>query len=228
MVYDTPPHELMLYHFAYPLHHAEHADLNAGQMLAVQHYRECVARLVRKRDSYRATVESVPRSAFGARRKVKPQHQEMIFDVTQAYFDQLYTTLSALASVQFRCGQVWAPNVPPTRSVERYIGWWKEFDDFLYQDEVIFALETARDYRTLTVHSQQKPVFDWKTVDHGPPANALSVILFGAASAAGNIPQGAVRNPDDATSWELPAPNMDYSLRAMLILSGLVFHTLAG
>lgn len=228
MVYSVPRHEVAKEHFNYPIHHAEHARLNKGQRLAVQHYGESVYRLVRKRDAYRRLIESMPISPLGTHRIVTADGQHEVFDATQSYFDQLYTTLSALASVQHRCGHVWAPRVPPTRSVEKYIGWWADHSEFMFQDEVIPALEAARDYRTLTVHSQQKPVFDWRTLGYGPPTHAIGIVLFGQVSSSGNPPDGAFLLEEVDTQWEMPAPNMDDSLWAMLILSGMVFHILAG
>lgn len=158
-----------------------------------------------------------------------PGDQHEIFDATQSYFDQLYTTLSALASVQHRCGHLWAPRVPPTRSVEKYIRWWADHSEFMFQDEVIPAFEAARDYRTLTVHSQQKPVFDWRTLGYGPPTHVIGIVLFGQVGSSGHPLDGAVLVEGDDSCWEMSAPNKDDSLWAMLILSGMDFpHSCRG
>lgn len=211
--------------FVYPIHHAEHAKLDRKQRQAVQHYAEMVQRLVKKRDQYRSRVASIPRSGLGISLQPNAEVQEDLFEITHAFFEHLYSTLGALASVHGRI-KIFGVD-PPISSVEKFIAWWSARSSFWKQEESVSLLLQARNFRTLLAHPQQQVVFNWGTrtlVD----LRTVAVVLHGEASSKGGIPTGAVPASIDQSEWVFQAPNMSDVLDALLTLTSVTFHGMAG
>lgn len=203
----------------YATHNADHIYLNPAQRLAVQHLREQLNRLLRKRDAYLAFIDSVDDSPMGLGKKPNAHQQDIAYELTQSFFDQVYATLSALASVHGRIRLYPDLQEAPINSNERFLEWWDKVNAGGFLDGPLELLAAARDFRTVFVHPAQWPLFDWKT--HGTPDHIL-VTIYGSESSRGNIPQGATRL-DDGVTWEFEAPPMDGLLWAFERLCGASF-----
>jgi hypothetical protein len=211
-------------HFVYPIHHAEHARLDAKQRQSVQHFAEMAQRLVRKRDQYRARVLGIPRTGLGLRAHPTPELQDELFEMTHAFFEHLYATLGALASVH---GRVKIFNVdPPISSVERFLAWWATQGAFFKQEESLEILVRARNFRNLIAHPQQNVVFDWGT--HAIAEDNVKIVLHGEVSSAGNVPTGAARDGSHPRLWIFEAPSLDEVVFGLMILTSITFHLMPG
>lgn len=211
--------------FVYPIHHAEHARLDPKQRLAVQHYTEMVKRLVGKRDAYFDQVDGIPPSALGIRLRPDAATQDRLFDLSHSFFAHLYDTLSALASIHGRV-KIFQTS-PSIKGVEAFLEWWNKDLGYLQSGDSHDVLLSARNFRTVLAHPQQKAVFDWGT--HGfQDSGTIAVVLFGEQSSKGNVPEGAARHPDDASRWYFQAPDMNLVLAALQRLTSITFHTMVG
>lgn len=208
----------------YATHNADHSQLTNDQRLAVQHYRETLVRLHRKRASYDTFVASIPLTPMGLSRRVTPAQQDTLYELASGFFDQVYSALSALASVHSRLRPLPGFREPPTRTNEKFLKWWEEVVSSDKGEKAVRALFEARDYRTLNAHPQQFAVFDWQTISFG--AVEVRVLLTGRQSSSGNIPGGAVRLARDAEQWVLPAPAMDQVVSAFHTLTVYTFGAL--
>lgn len=218
------PEEVVWSNFVYPIHHAEHAKLNQKQRQAVLHYQECAKRLLRRRDEYRATVAALPRSAFGVELTPSDSDREELFDKTQLFFAQSYTALGALASVHGRI-RVFETD-PPISGVEKFLTWWTTLGAFLWKEDSLAILKQARDFRTVLEHPQQIAVYNWRThTYHGD--RTVYVVLHGEVSSSGKGPEGSNLD-EDRVGWSFHAPNMDMVVWALLNLTSLTFHAMAG
>lgn len=222
-VQSVEPEAIKWSNFVYPIHHAEHAKLDRKQRQAVQHYAEMAQRLVKKRDQYRSRVASIPRSGLGVSLRPDAEMQEDLFELTHAFFEHLYSTLGALASVHGRI-KVFGVD-PPISSVEKFLAWWSTRSSFWKQEESVSLLLQARNFRTLLAHPQQQVVFNWGTRTLMDLWTVV-VVLDGEASSAGRIPTGAVPDALDQSKWEFQAPNMSDVLDALLTLTSMTFHVM--
>lgn len=211
--------------FVYPIHHAEHAKLDRKQRQAVRHYAEMVQRLVKKRDQYRSRVASIPRSGLGISLQPNAEMQEDLFEIAHGFFEHLYSTLGALASVHGRI-KVFGVD-PPISSVEKFLAWWASRPNFWKQEQAVSLLLEARNFRTLLAHPQQQVVFDWGTRTL-VEMRTVAVVLHGEASSKGAIPTGAVLDSIDQSEWVFQAPDMSVVLDALLTLTSVTFHRMAG
>lgn len=193
----------------YATHNADHVDLNPAQRMAVQHLREQLRRLLRKRDAYLAFIRSVADSPMGLGKRPTEHEQDVAYESTQGYFEQVYATLSALASVHGRIKLYPELDDAPIRSNEKFLLWWEKVDEGGWLADAITYLGEARDYRTVLMHPAMWSLYDWRTV--GTP-DYIHVVLYGSESSTGNIPPGSTRL--DGGTWEFVAPEMDATLWA--------------
>jgi len=191
---------------AYATHNADHVDLNPAQRLAIQHLREQLLRLVRKRTAYYGHIDSIRFSPLGVGRQPTPVQQEIAYELTQGFFEQVYATLSALASVHGRIRLFPDLSEAPIRSNDRFLSWWELVSaEGWMLSESIAHLQAARNFRTIFMHPQMWPLFDWRTVAAG---DEIDVVLYGSESSKGTIPPGSERS-QEPTVWEFYAPGMD-------------------
>lgn len=203
----------------YATHNADHANLNPAQHMAVQHYREQIARLVRKAETYSKFVATVGDSPLIREKRPSADQQDIAYELTQSFFDQVYATLSALASVHGRIRLLPYGPEPPTKSNDKFLSWWDVVLEGDWLKEHILTLKNARDFRTVFVHPQQWPIFDWGTVGHD---GSLSVFLHGAPSSNGRTPPGSETSPN-GREWRFIAPQMPEILSAFEALSTASF-----
>lgn len=194
----------------YATHNADHVELNPAQRLAVQHLREQLRRLVRKRDAYAAFIRSADDSPMGLTKQPTPDQQDSAYELNQGFFEQVYATLSALASVHGRIRLHLADTEPPINSNDKFLDWWENVGQDGWLSLSISAIRAARDFRTVFMHPQMWAVFDWGTFG---THDDVRVVLHGAESSRGNIPPGATRVADTA-NWEFYAPDMNEVLEA--------------
>ncbi|WP_141097133.1 hypothetical protein [Microbacterium sp. AISO3] len=194
----------------YATHNADHVDLNPAQRMAVQHLREQLLRLLRKRDTYLAFVESVESSPLGVGKRPTPAEQDIAYELTQGYFEQVYATLSALASVHGRIRLYPELKEAPISSNEKFLLWWEKVREGGWVTDAIEFLAEARDFRTVFMHPAMWSLYDWRTVG---TADDVRIVLFGSESSSGNIPPGSVRS-DGGGAWQFVAPEMDAMLWA--------------
>lgn len=200
----------MGYRLDYATHNADHVELNPAQRLAVQHLREQLARLLRKREAYASFIRSARTSPMGLGKQPTPDEQDIAYELTQGFFEQVYATLSALASVHGRIRLHLAQTEPPIKSNDKFLNWWETVGSNGWLSTQIDTLRAARDFRTVFMHPQMWPVFDWGTVSS---RDDIRVLLHGAESSRGNIPDGASRAADPS-NWAFFAPDMDEVLEA--------------
>lgn len=194
----------------YATHNADHVKLNPAQRLAVQHLREQLRRLLRKRDAYASFIRSAESSPMGLGKQPTLDQQDIAYELTQGFFEQVYATLSALASVHGRIRVHLAQTEPPINSNDKFLTWWETVGSEGWLSSPLETLRASRDFRTVFMHPQMWPVFDWGTVSSG---DDIRVVLHGAESSKGNIPPGASRATHNAY-WEFFAPDMDEVLEA--------------
>lgn len=194
----------------YATHNADHVRLNPAQRLSVQHLREQLKRLLRKRDAYASFIRSARDSPLGLGKQPTSDEQGVAYELTQGFFEQVYATLSALASVHGRIRLHLARQEPPINSNDKFLTWWETVGSNGWLSPQVETLRAARDFRTVFMHPQMWPVFDWATVSLH---DDIRVVLHGAESSKGNVPDGAVR-VDRTASWEFFAPDMDDVLQA--------------
>lgn len=194
----------------YATHNADHVKLNPAQRLAVQHLREQLGRLLRKRDAHASFVRSAGDTPMGLRKQPTSGQQDIAYELTQGFFEQVYATLSALASVHGRIRVHLAEKEPPINSNDKFLNWWETVGKNGWLSPEINTLRAARDFRTVFMHPQMWPVFDWATVSSH---DDIRVVLHGAESSQGNVPVGAARAAHSA-GWEFFAPDMDEVLEA--------------
>jgi hypothetical protein len=205
-------------------HNADHSELTDDQRLAVQHYREALIRLQRKQAGFDEFVDGLPLTPMGLARRTTPRQQDTIFEMTSGFFDQVYSTLSALASVHSRLRPLPGFREPPTRTNEKFLKWWTEVISSRSGLSALQILLDARDYRTLNAHPQQFAVFDWQTIAFG--SREMRVLLTGRQSSTGNVPEGAERLARDTTRWIMLAPSMREVVRAFHTLTVYTFGAL--
>lgn len=206
---DSKP-SAMRHRLQYATHNADHVKLNPAQRLSVQHLREQLSRLLRKRDAYAAFVRSARDSPLGLGKQPTTDEQEIAYELTQGFFEQVYATLSALASVHGRIRLHLAQTEPPINSNDKFLTWWETVGSNGWLSPQVETLRAARDFRTVFMHPQMWPVFDWATVSL---QDDIRVVLHGAESSKGNVPVGVVRVASTA-HWEFFAPDMDEVLQA--------------
>lgn len=194
----------------YATHNADHVALNPAQRLAVQHLREQLGRLLRKRDAYASMIRSAGDSPLGLGKRPTSDQQDVAYELTQGFFEQVYATISALASVLGRIRLHLAATEPPINSNDRFLDWWETVSQGPILTRAIEVLRASRDFRTVFMHPQMWPVFDWGTA--GTPDD-IRVVLHGSESSRGNIPVGASRIAGSA-NWSFVAPDMDEVLEA--------------
>lgn len=209
----------------YATHNADHSNLTDDQHLAVQHYREALVRLHRKQIAYEEYVASTPLSPLGLVRRLNARQQDTVYELTTGFFDQVYSTLSALASVHSRLRPMRGYGDPPTRTNEKFLKWWTEVIGSAPGVSATDTLMQARNFRTLNAHPQQFAVFDWQTVSFG--SDDVRVVLVGRESSAGNIPDGAHRRDTRHEIWRMVAPAMRDVTEAFYVLSGYTFGALS-
>lgn len=200
----------MSHRLVYATHNADHVNLNPAQRLAVQHLREQLGRLLRKRDAYAAFIRTADDSPLGVGKRPSRDQQDVAYELTQGFFEQVYATLSALASVHGRIRLHLSETEPPINSNDKFLNWWESVAENGWLALRVDTVRAARDFRTVFMHPQMWPVFDWGTAG---AQDDIRVVLHGAESSKGNIPVGADRS-GDGTTWEFFAPDMDEVLEA--------------
>lgn len=205
----------------YTTHNADHSGITEGARLAVQHYRESLVRLNRKRLAYVGAIQAIPVRPMGLSRAPAATQQDILFELVQSFFDQVYSTLSALGSVLSRLGALPGRSAPPTKSNEKFIKWWETALQGTDGRRAVAVLMAARDFRTLSAHPQQFPIFDWSTVERS--RDEIAVVLHGPESSQGNAPQGATRLAHDPSRWAFLAPDMSEVLEVFLTLNTYTF-----
>lgn len=219
---DTSISEFLL---IYATHNADHSNLSDDQHLAVQHYREALVRLHRKQVAYEGYVASTTLTPLGLARRLSARQQDTVYELTTGFFDQVYSTLSALASVHSRLRPIRGYGEPPTRTNEKFLKWWTEVIGSSRGEDATETLMNARNFRTLNAHPQQFAVFDWQTVSFG--ADEVRVVLVGRESSAGNVPEGAHRQATHPEMWRMIAPAMSDVIEAFYVLSSYTFGALS-
>ncbi|WP_152926161.1 hypothetical protein [Microbacterium sp. GCS4] len=200
----------MAHRLNYATHNADHVRLNPAQRLAVQHLREQLRRLLRKRNAYASFIRAAANSPMGLGKQPTPDEQDVAYELTQGFFEQVYATLSALASVHGRIRVHLAQSEPPINSNDKFLTWWESVGAEGWLSSPLETLRASRDFRTVFMHPQMWPVFDWGTLSTG---DDIRVVLHGAQSSKGNIPPGSTRATQPAY-WEFFAPDMDEVLGA--------------
>lgn len=156
---------------------------------------------------------------MGFGKKPTSQQQDVAYELTQSFFEQAYATLSALASVHGRIRVHVDQPEPPIKSNDKFLAWWR---NGRMGESLASSLDTlcaSRDFRTVFMHPQMWPVFDWGTASVGED---LRVVLHGAESSKGNTPPGASRAARSG-HWEFVAPDMDAVLEAFEQLCDATF-----
>jgi hypothetical protein len=209
----------MGHRLSYATHNADHVELNPAQRMAVQHLREQLGRLLRKRDAFASLIRSADDAPMGLTKQPNPEQQDLAYELTQGFFEQYYAALSALASVHGRIRLYLSHKEPPIKSNDKFLDWW----DVVGQNSLLAsrmgALRAARDFRSVFMHPQMWPVFDWATVSS---RDDIRVVLHGAESSKKNVPQGASRMGSSA-NWEFVAPDMDEVLEGFELLCQSTF-----
>lgn len=206
---DSNP-SVMGHRLSYATHNADHVKLNPAQRLAVQHLREQLRRLLRKRDAYASFIRAAGNSPMGLGKQPTADQQDIAYELTQGFFEQVYATISALASVHGRIRVHLAQTEPPINSNDKFLTWWGTVGSNGWLTSSLDTLRAARDFRTIFMHPQMWPIYDWGTVSSG---DDIRVVLHGAESSKGNIPPGASR-ATQSSYWEFFAPDMDEVLEA--------------
>ncbi|TFD62720.1 hypothetical protein E3T39_01925 [Cryobacterium suzukii] len=188
---------------AYYMHHAEHSDLNSGQRLAARKYEESLQRLIERRDDILKLRQLMPVSLFG-HSTPSPRQQAMLFRHSLDFFNDVYVTISDLASFLGRIVGLWQG--VPVRSNDKFIKWIATAKDIPFGAEIAPTLAQARDYRTLLNHSSQNAAYDWGTL-FDRDADTTRVYLFGAPSSKGNIPAGSDMRDNGSNEWMFCAPD---------------------
>ncbi len=200
---------LIQHRLSYATHNVDHVHLNPAQRMAIQHLREQLRRLLRKRDAYLAFIQSVDLGPMGLGKRPTPTQQDVAYELTQGFFEQVYATLSALASVHSRIRLYPSVDEAPIRSNEKFLAWWDKVNEGGWLTDAISYLGEARDYRTVFMHPAMWSLFDWRTVG---TVDYIYVVLYGSQSSNGNIPPGSERSEHDQSVWEFIAPDMDAML----------------
>lgn len=210
----------------YYTHHAEHCDLTDNQRLASQHFGESLLRLIRHRDGLEAHQRGFGRNSFGFPDPTYEQ-RNLLFDMTQNYFQTFYATLSALIAF---CNVLPTSLIgsPPFSSMARSIEWIAQSNISIGEDaHVDENLRAARLFRTILDHAPQNPPFDWITAGVDTPFD-VRVVLHGRESSSGRIPDGAVRHPDHPDQWSMAAPDVNDVTNAVCLPIAHIDPLLAG
>jgi hypothetical protein len=206
---------------SYYMHMAVHSDLNAGQRLAAKKYEESLYRLVSRRDDLHELRQSLPLSVFGFSSPTT-QQQSSLFRQSLDFYNDVYVTISDLASLLGRMKDFW-PDVP-VRSNDRFLKWMASAENIPNGDQIVPILAEARDFRTLLNHSSQNAAYDWGT-QSDRQERTTRIVLFGAPSSKGTVPAGSTLGTGEAAGWTFAAPDeraVTDALFAPVMVMGLI------
>ncbi|NUJ88401.1 hypothetical protein HOW07_10310 [Plantibacter sp. MCCC 1A11337] len=209
----------MEHRLIYATHNADHVELNPAQRMAVQHLREQLGRLLRRRDAFASLIRSTSEAPMGLSKQPNAEQQDSAYELTQGFFEQYYAALSALASVHGRIRLYLSHKEAPINSNDKFLDWWEVVGQNTRLDDRMDALRAARDFRSIFMHPQMWSIFDWATVSS---RDEIRVVLHGAESSNRNVPQGASRVGSSA-NWEFVAPDMDEVLEGFELLCQATF-----
>lgn len=180
-------------------------SLNRYEALAVQGMLEALENLIARQAVMDDLRKTFPMSPTGMQQPT-PDQRRRLFELTKAFFDSYYSTMSHVLSVVARFSSVFG-RITFTE-ITPFIPWLGAHAQFMSHG-AIEDLERARLFRAILNHPQQFPVVDWGTsVDAGTRELAY-VHLFGPESPKGKIPPGSTRSDPLAApgDWVMNAPD---------------------
>jgi hypothetical protein len=182
--------------------------VNPYQALALRTFFEEMRRLIRARDGIDAVRSGLPRSAgtiFGWQLPTS-RNQRELYEATKRFFDNYYSTLSALSGVVGRFGDVF--NRVTFNENARLVLWLGR--TYQLRHNTLDDLERARRFRAMLAHPQQFPPLDWATACYFG-YEQVHIVLFGVSGRGKNpTPVGATTRHEwlaDLGAWQFDAPD---------------------
>lgn len=187
-------------------------NLNKYEALALRGAIEAIENLMQCRDEldvFRHTFEINPDSKL---LHPNPDQRRRLYDLTKAYFDSYYSTMSNVSSVIARFSSVFEGKT--FNAVAPFVKWIElKSRDAENGHESVAELEQARLFRALLSHPQQFPPADWSTSAISGYRELPYVVVFGPESRNKSIPPGATRGSAIVESrgvdadWSFDAPD---------------------
>jgi hypothetical protein len=184
------------------------------QHTAFQNLNGSLLRLIAKRGS----LHSAGLAFYGIPANNKSLHQVQwdLYFASETYFQGLYSSLSQLANVTHRFGEVF-PGIAYSSNEKFLTSMARTYPDIAAECEV---LESGRQHRTFLDHPASNQVSSWMTHTTND-GRGVDIQHFGDAGPTGNIPVGATREAFGVEAdWSKGTPNhlvIEPALKAVLI-----------
>lgn len=147
-----------------------------NSIMAYQRFNEYILRLESRFDQLLNLEKEIAEfDPAKAERRLKDIQLDFV-DKIEAYFQQLYSTLSAFVMLLNHIANDGFKSQMPIKGIEKFLSWISKQSYSSQLKEGIFLLDKAREFRDIFIdHPQQHILHDWMTYSH---LNGTAIIYF--------------------------------------------------